>query len=141
MTNKLLILAIIALSYSSLSYSASIQTLQLDRELSTEGFITISWNNLTSRSSVELQIALDQSFNKFVHKINLFNQDSVHLSGFKDGVYYARLIESNTNQVSNISSFTVKHRNLDSALNFFILGAALFLFLIATLFRFTQKFK
>lgn len=136
MRHKLSIVAVIVLFLSSISNSSSSQRLTIDRQIATEGFITISWDVLNTSAPIQLQLASDSSFNHLLQKINLINQSSIHLSGLKNGKYYVRLFDNDTHQLSQVISFDVQHRQLGDALKFFMMGAALFLTLITVLIRY-----
>mgnify|MGYP003642562501 FL=1 len=135
----LTISVLIVLLISSVLNAENQQSPKLDRQLSTEGFITISWDDLDYSSPLEIQLAMDPSFNQLVRRIKLLNQNSVHLSGFSDGLYYVRLIEDNARIIGEVSTFTVKHRQFTDAIKLFVLGALLFVFLLATLYRYSAK--
>ncbi len=139
MVSKLLIFTLCVLIYSVCSFSWSGQALDLDRELASEGYITISWKDRFQSAPNTIQVALDASFTQLVREIKLIDQESVHLSGFDNGMYYVRLIETHTNQASQPSTFTVQHRNLSDALKFFSLGMILFVLLIFMLTRFNYQ--
>ncbi len=121
------------------SYADALHGLELDRQVSTEGFITVSWQNGAASSPHELQVAHDPSFENLTHKINMGQQTSVHLSGLRNGRYYVRFIDENAGLVSGPASFVVEHRQFDHAIKLFFVGAALFTFLLVTLIRFSNK--
>lgn len=140
---KLSIVAIITLlltSALSSSNSSSFQTLTIDRKISTEGFVTISWNKSNSSAPIQLHLAADSSFTQLLQKINLVNQSSVHLSGLKNGKYFVRLFDD-ADQMSNVVSFQVEHRQLADALKFFALGAVLFFALVTVLIRLSARLQ
>ena len=103
-----------------------------------EGFITLSWKDLDA-ASITLQVATDSQVSKVIRTAQLTGQDQVHLSGFADGVYFARVLDTSGSTLSNTIRFEVEHRSSQSASLLFSIGAALFVFLIVTLFRFTRS--
>ena len=103
-----------------------------------EGFITLSWKDLGD-GSVTLQVGRDREFDQVMRSLQLTGQDQVHLSGFEDGVYFARLLSDTGASLSNTVRFDVEHRSLRSASLLFSIGAALFGSLVVTLFRFTRS--
>ena len=139
MTSKLLIFTLIISIFILSSYSWGQQDLDLDRKLSSEGYITISWQDSYQSIPVTIQVAADASFKQLLNEIKLINQNSIHLSGLKNGNYFVRMLAEN-NDVSSTSSFVVQHRNIQDAFMFFALGAILFLFLIVILIKFSAKF-
>lgn len=133
------LVAVLLLLPDSVLSSSGLQTLQLDRQIATEGFITISWEQSNLSFPVELQLASNSSFNSLIKKIGLNNQHSVHLSGLQDGRYFVRLMQSNSQQLSKVASFDVQHRQLRDALKFFTLGAGLFITLVIMLFFYNSR--
>lgn len=132
-------LAIFALCFCSYSSSDNAISLALDRKISSEGFVTISWDSANTPDSLSLQISFDPSFKKVIRNIKLTNQNRIHLTGFDDGHYYTRLINNDNTVISEVSSFRVKHRQLRNAVILFFIGLTLFVFLIVTLYRFSRK--
>jgi hypothetical protein len=131
----------LAISLSIISqsvYSSSDLNLRVDRKVSSEGFLSVSWNGQAISGPIVVQIASDPSFNQLVRSIKLTNQNLVHLSGFPDGTYHIRLLEDNQSIQSSAVSFQVKHRQLDDAVALFIVGLSLFVFLIITLYHFNR---
>ena len=102
-----------------------------------EGFIALSWKDLGE--TVTLQVAEDAEFARLTRSLQLTGQQQVHLSGFEDGVYFARVLDNTGSSFSNTVRFEVEHRSLRSASLLFSVGAALFGFLVLTLFRFTRS--
>lgn len=102
-----------------------------------EGFIGLSWKQLSGQESVRLQIASDPEFAHLVRELTLQGQNKVHLSGFENGKYFARLVASNGESLFNSVQFEVAHRDLRTAFVLFALGAGLFVLLLATLLRFS----
>ena len=139
MTGKFLIFTLIFSIFILSSYSWGQQDLDLDRELSSEGYITISWHDSYQSIPIIIQVATDASFKELVNEIKLINQNSIHLSGLKNGSYFVRMLAENNN-VSSTSSFVVQHRDISDAFMFFTLGAILFLSLIVILIKFNAKF-
>ena len=114
------------------------ETLVASAQKVSEGFIALSWKDL-GEGSVTLQVAADSEFTRLTRSLQLAGQDQVHLSGFADGVYFARLLDNAGASLSNTVRFEVEHRSLRSASLLFSVGAALFGFLVVTLFRFTRS--
>ena len=56
------ILVIIALSFCSHSSAEIVSNLAIDRSVSTEGFVTISWETAETLHSVNLEISTDPLF-------------------------------------------------------------------------------
>ncbi len=111
--------------------------------LVSEGFITLSFDDYAKsrpeQEPVHIQIATDSRFQNRVRDLTVTAQSQVHLSGFNDGDYFARIVSSAGQIVGQPAEFSVVHRNLTSATLLFGLGSALFIFLISCLVRFTQK--
>jgi hypothetical protein len=112
-----------------------------------EGFITLSFEGYPKEEPVHIQISSDPQFQNLVRDIKLKAQSQVHLSGFNDGDYYARIVpivsssaaSSADQSTMHSTHFKVEHRDLKSATLLFGLGAALFVILVVSLFRFTRK--
>ena len=130
--------AVFILFFSCACLAENPLTLEIDRKLASEGFLTIDWNSVHPLNTAALQVANDSSFHQLIHNIKITNQKSVHLSGFSDGEYYVRLVPEKNGFASATSSFTVKHRQLGDALALFSVGVALFVFLLATIYRFSK---
>ena len=87
-----------------------------------------SGDNITT--AVTLEVSNQKMFNNISHKIDISYQDSIHLTGFSDGVYYIRLLDKSGDQVSNISQVNVKHHSMGRVWIIFSMGAILFVLLI-----------
>jgi len=123
---------------ASPSFSNQTAILLPDPQTVTEGYITLSWNELGENQPVVLQVATDAGLQKVIRSLHLQGQAKVHLSGFGDGVYYARLAAPDGQWLSAPARFEVQHRDLGLASLLFAIGAGLFCFLLATLFRFNR---
>ncbi|MGB3620722.1 hypothetical protein FT643_12975 [Ketobacter sp. MCCC 1A13808] len=105
-----------------------------------EGFVTLSFEEYSKQEQpVRIQISSDSQFQHLVREFTLTSQSQVHLSGFNDGDYFARIVSPIGQPVGKPAQFAVAHRDLTSATLLFGLGAALFAILVVCLFRFTQK--
>jgi hypothetical protein len=104
-----------------------------------EGFITLSWKQLGSTKAVTLQVANDPQLQQTVRSMALQGQSEVHLSGFRNGEYYAQLFNDTGVALGAPVQFQVQHRDLGNATLLFCLGAVLFAFLLALLVRFTRS--
>ena len=108
-----------------------------------EGFITLNFDNyaqsLPAREPVHIQVSSDAQFQNPVRDLTLTAQSQVHLSGFNDGNYFARVVSSAGQTIGRPAEFSVVHRDLTSATLLFGLGAVLFFILITCLIRFTRK--
>lgn len=135
MAKSLLLCAVLV--QSALVWSQGLGTLQLSDQKVSEGFITLSWNELGEPQPVTLQVATDSEFNQLIRNINLKGQTQVHLSGFEDGIYIARLLKGNV-ALTQPARFEVQHRELSDAVLLFAIGAALFVLLVVTLLRFSR---
>jgi len=142
MAKSLLLCAVLV--QSALVWSQGLGTLQLSDQKVSEGFITLSWNELgepqpvaLEPQPVTLQVATDSEFNQLIRNINLKGQTQVHLSGFEDGIYIARLLKGNV-ALTQPARFEVQHRELSDAVLLFAIGAALFVLLVVTLLRFSR---
>ena len=116
-------------------------------DLSTEGYMTFSWSLSDAGSpdhpSPLLQVATNPQFEPVVrqfplHPLNL-EKAQIHVSGFHDGAYYARIGETNNTALSNVIQFQVKHRNLSAAFFIFSIGLLLFIGMCISLLRFSQR--
>ncbi len=113
--------------------------LTVNTQVASEGYISLSWNELASSDSmITLEVARDPSFSPLVRRVQLKDQSQVHLSGFSDGDYYARLIVDGTEAQSPPISFRVQHRSLTAAWWLFGLGFVLFTLLVGLVFNFTR---
>lgn len=82
-------------------------------------------------SATRLKISSESTFSNVSHSIKIHNtQRAISLTGFSDGVYYARLFDANDQAVSNSVEVTVKHHSMFNVWLIFISGATLFLILI-----------
>lgn len=113
--------------------------LSADAQKVSEGYITLSWNNLDSAQPVTLQVGVDPQLLQLERSIYLQGQNQAHLSGFSNGEYYARLVGTDGLVLSNSVHFQVQHRDLGTATLLFCLGAVLFVFLVVSLMRFTHS--
>lgn len=105
----------------------------------TEGFITLEFQGLPAAEPFQLQVSTDPRFEKLLHNLKLVAQSQVHLSGFDDGDYFARVISPSGQPSASTAQFSVAHRDLNTATGLFGLGAVLFVLLVACLIRFTQN--
>lgn len=81
--------------------------------------------------ATRLKISSESTFSNVSHSIKIHNtQRAISLTGFSDGVYYARLFDANDQAVSNSVEVTVKHHSMFNVWLVFISGATLFLILI-----------
>lgn len=149
MAKPLLLCAVLV--QSALVWSQGLGTLQLSDQKVSEGFITLSWNDLgepqsvtlepqsvtLEPQSVTLQVATDSEFNQLIRNIKLKGQTQVHLSGFEDGIYIARLLKGNV-ALTQPARFEVQHRALSDAVLLFAIGAVLFMLLVVTLLRYSR---
>lgn len=142
MAKPLLLCAVLV--QSALVWSQGLGTLQLSDQKVSEGFITLSWNDLgepqsvtLEPQSVTLQVATDSEFNQLIRNIKLKGQTQVHLSGFEDGIYIARLLKGNV-ALTQPARFEVQHRALSDAVFLFAIGAVLFMLLVVTLLRYSR---
>lgn len=136
--NKI-ILVFILLIGSVTGYAAGDEpVLQAGSDLVSEGFITLKWKHLDPDTPVTLRVNPVDGSSASVTDIDLQGQTQVHLSGFRNGEYVARLFDRQSQPLSNETRFSVRHRSLDQALTLFSLGLALFLLLITLVIRFTR---
>ncbi|MET1255546.1 hypothetical protein [Aliikangiella maris] len=97
----------------------------------------MSWNKsqrdlLDSKS--RLQLSHTPEFVKIERTLSLTGNQKISLSGFNDGQYYFRLVDSLGNPLSNVATVTVNHRDFYQALSIFALGACLFIVLVLSIF-------
>lgn len=90
-------------------------------------------------TATTLEISNEETFNEISHKIDISYQDSVHLTGFPNGVYYIRLLDKSGMRVSNISQVNVEHHSMSRVWVIFTMGAILFAllmgYMVAKVFR------
>ena len=123
---------------SVVAIGATAEPLSASAQKVSEGFINLSWKDLDT-SSLILEVGTDAEMRDVTRTLTLVGQNQVHLSGFEDGVYFARLQDGAGTTLSNTIRFEVEHRSLQSASLLFAIGAGLFAFLLVTLFRFTRS--
>lgn len=126
------------LVHASVSFGAFPTLLSTSDHKVSEGYIGLSWKQLPEVTAVQLQVGFDADLEQVIRSPVLTGQQQVHLSGFADGVYFARLVDGSGDVLSNTVSFEVEHRPLRAASLLFAIGAALFCFLVITLFRFAR---
>ena len=88
---------------------------------------------------VTVQVSTDPQAQQLVRSLSLQGQSQVHLSGFDNGVYFARLLNRGDVPLTRATRFEVQHRALPDAMVLFAIGAGLFVFLMVTLLRFTRS--
>ncbi len=113
-----------------------------EQQTSSEGFFSLSWNTYISNDNsnqMTLEIAAAQDFSKQTHRIDVSLQDKIHLTGFGEGVFYARLIDPDGNVVSSVARVDVKHHPLSRATALFFLGAVIFIGLVSYILRQNSK--
>ena len=120
-------------------WSQGLPPLQLSAQKVSEGFITLSWNELGEPQPVTVQVSTDPQAQQLVRSLSLQGQSQVHLSGFDNGVYFARLLNRGDVPLTRATRFEVQHRALSDAMVLFAIGAGLFVFLMVTLLRFTRS--
>ncbi|MAR90691.1 MAG: hypothetical protein CML06_07390 [Pseudomonadales bacterium] len=102
-----------------------------------EGFISLNWNEFSGQAPIRLQVSERSQWTRPLRELSLTGQTRVHLSGFPDGTFNARLVDAGGQVLSNTVQFRVQHRDLGLAGALFALGALLFLALVVTLIRFS----
>ena len=144
MLTDLRILLLILTAFPAILVAATMpSSLTVNTELSKEGFVTLYWdvqqdtqNNATPAS---LQISRDAAFTHRLRELRLPQQNKVHLSGFENGLYYARLVGEQRQPLSAMIQFRVQHHSLKNAFLLFGIGLLLFILLLACLLQFTRK--
>jgi len=127
------LIALVLLLIYSRGYTIEAFSLDIDNSLSREGFISLSWNHSTTiNDNIIIEIDNDRLFVSPLHSIELRGQNNVHLSGFEDGIYYARILSKGV--PSNSIEFQVQHRSLTTAWSLFVAGLVLFCLLIVFMF-------
>ncbi|AOE49239.1 hypothetical protein [Kangiella sediminilitoris] len=82
--------------------------------------------------ATKILIASDQNFSQITHSIPIHaTKRMVSLTGFTDGVYFARLVDEDNQPVSNFVKITVEHHSMQRVMIIFASGAILFGLLIA----------
>ena len=103
-------------------------TLTASAEISSEGYLTFSWETLIE-DDVELLLTRTDDA-QFLKRVPVTGKEMVHYSGMDNGDYSAQLTHVNGAVLSNAVTFTVAHRSLKQAFTLFGLGAALFVGLL-----------
>lgn len=102
--------------------------------------MTLSWVGEDVNRKDVLQVSTDVAFEELVRVVPLnlqvVEKSQIHISGLVDGFYYARLAAADGAPASGVAEFEVRHRQLGTALVIFCVGAALFVALIAVVWRF-----
>ncbi|WP_428634537.1 hypothetical protein [Sedimenticola sp.] len=119
---------------------------------SSEGYLTLRWQPMETQFEpashsaplANLQVARERTFASLVRDIQLSvlsvqQQKQVHLSGFNDGTYFARLVDGDQRVLSNAVSFQVQHRDLKTAWGLFGAGLLLFALLLISIINFTRQ--
>lgn len=104
----------------------------------------MSWKDLGNANSytpVNLQVAADNNFHHLVRDLTLHAQQQVHLTGFPNGVYFARLLDQHGRSLTHSTHFEVRHHNLQTAWVLFSVGFVLFTLLLFVVMRFTRQKK
>ncbi|WP_196138778.1 hypothetical protein [Aliikangiella sp. G2MR2-5] len=105
-----------------------------ESQLVKEGYYSLRWNKKISNDKWLLQVADTPEFNRLVKTYPLNLAGEIALSGYSDGVFFARIVDSGGASQSNPVTITVHHRELSMAFKLFALGAGLFIFLIVLIF-------
>lgn len=103
-------------------------TLTASAEISSEGYLTFSWETLIE-DDVELLLTRTDDA-QFLKRVPVTGKEMVHYSGIGNGDYSAQLVHADGTVLSNATRFTVEHRSLEQAFTLFGLGAALFVGLV-----------
>lgn len=131
--------ALLFIFASSALINPSFAQISVSAKLVQEGFVTISWLESEQVPAARVQIAIDMAFSELVRDLSIKDQLQVHLSGFDDGLYYARLVNTQGNPTTDTVLFEVRHRPLAAAVQLFLAGLALFVLLVAVMIRFTRS--
>lgn len=124
---------ILLLFTSSLSKAAdSAGALMPSEQSSLEGYYTLRWDYSRANFSI-LQMSRDQSFAAIEQTYPVPSMQQVTLSGYRDGQYFFRLFDEQSNRYSNVVAVTVQHRSLNTAFQLFALGLVLFIILLSIL--------
>ncbi|GAA0204188.1 hypothetical protein GCM10009123_09360 [Kangiella japonica] len=94
--------------------------------------------------ATHLNISKNQNFSEVSHSIKIHStQRAISLTGFSDGVYYAKLFDANKQAVSNTVRVIIEHHSMLKVWLIFLSGATLFLILIGymlvTVFRHKEE--
>ncbi|MCO7224378.1 hypothetical protein [Pleionea sp. CnH1-48] len=142
---KILFFAILlAFAGSGIADSGDTLVLSPSQQDSSEGYFNLSWNDVLSNKELKLQLSTHSDFSQIKRSYALSGARQIALSGFKDGRYFFRLTDSSEQQMSNVATVDVKHRELTDAIKLFLLGGILFLVLLSALYfsgRFEQQSK
>lgn len=102
--------------------------LQASTELSTEGYLVLSWDAASAPASLLLEQSTNADFSNSVRR-EVGEARATTLTGLEDGDYYFRL-SSASGPLSEPVHVQVAHHSLTRAASFFFLGACLFGLLI-----------
>jgi len=138
-TDLRILLLILIIFPASLVAAPMTSSLAVNTELSKEGFVTLNWDAQNNATSVNLLISTDAAFTHRIYDLPLPGQNKVHLSGFEDGLYFARIVGEQLQPLSATVQFRVQHPSLNNAFLLFGIGLLLFLLLLACLLRFIRK--
>jgi len=107
--------------------------LSANKDVATEGYITLSWQAAQSEEGFVVQLSEDPQFQDSARQLAVARQNQVHISGLSDGLYFAQLLNGSGEIIAGPIEFEVRHRNLADALWLFGTGLALFLTLLLVL--------
>lgn len=105
--------------------------LQASTELSTEGYLVLSWDAAPAPASLILEQSQRADFSNSARR-ELGEARATTLTGLADGDYYFRLVGA-SGPLSEPVHVQVAHHSLTRAASFFFLGACLFGLLIVVI--------
>lgn len=111
--------------------------LESDQEISTAGYYQLSW--LQGKPGMVLTLEERQDAAAAVSEIYNGMDTATVISGKPDGVYHYTLLSDAGEPVSNTVTVTVKHHSLTIAVNFFLIGALVFVFILIAIIRGSRK--
>ncbi|NVJ62028.1 MAG: hypothetical protein HWE27_16680 [Gammaproteobacteria bacterium] len=112
--------------------AATALELRPKQQSSSEGYYTLRWED-SGKEITTLEMSPSSDFGTIETQYNVVGMSQISVTGYTNGQYYFRLVDSNGVAVGNPASVTVEHRSLEQALQLFGVGCLLFLILVSIL--------
>ncbi len=134
------VLALLGTNYGAQSEENTVQlSIAPADQVSNAGYFTLRYNDLTAIKKPFLQVSRTATFEQISHSYPIAGTEQISLSGYKNGQYYFRVFDPNSNVASDSARVTVEHHSLRFATLLFSVGLALFLFLVGLIFYFSRR--
>jgi hypothetical protein len=113
------------------------------QQLSNAGYFTLRYNvpndDISRSENWLLQVSKSNAFAQVLNDYPIGETKQISLSGYPNGHYYFRLINTNENQASDPALVVVKHHSQSLAFALFATGISLFTFLVGLIAFYSHK--